>query len=237
MKTSIFTISFIVLFVLFNTSQAQVPFTFGVKAGIALSNTNIEDYDMLVGASAGIIMDYNITKNIYIRSGLDFVMKGAKYNSFSEVKQGGWPVKYFYNQKARLNYIQMPLMLGYRYKVASGTHVFISGGAYFAYGIYGKGKYTLRSISIENGKDTEHIESEKFKDFDDMYLKDFDLGVVGAIGAEYGNYSINVGYEYGLVNLGKNRSSTVPYSGLTFISNEKQSWHNMNATCTLGYRF
>lgn len=242
MKINGFIILFASLFIFSGKIQAQVPFTFGVKAGVSLSTSSIDDYDMLVGLSSGVVMDYNFSKNIFIRTGLDFTMKGAKYDSFTETMGNDGLVRYIYDQRAVLNYLQIPIMLGYRHRVAHDTHIYISGGTYFAHGVYGKGEYTLKTIKVEGNNQTGDIVKEKFDDFDDMYLKNFDWGVVGAIGAEYGKYSINIGYEYGFTNLGKtvpvvSNYASLPRSTTTFISKEKQSWHNMNATCTLGYRF
>ena len=65
---------------LYCTANAQAgETTFGVKAGMTISNMTSEmNGDAKCGVVVGVTMDYGITNDIYLLSGLEFVMKGTK---------------------------------------------------------------------------------------------------------------------------------------------------------------
>lgn len=226
----IFSVSLLVIgFLLNSVAEAQVPrpITLGAKAGVALSTTSVDEYDMTVGFDVGAVVDFNFSRNLFVRTGLDFVMKGAKLDLYTGKMVG--TVAEYNNKYTRvhLNYLQLPLMVGYRTPVSPGVFVYASGGVYGSYGIWASGKYRYSTNLIE-----EKNENIDYDSFDDLQLKKFDFGLVGAIGVEYDRYSVNIGYEYGLLNLNKTTNATQPSN---FTNGD--SWHNMNATCTLGYRF
>ena len=209
-------------------SKAQVksPLSFGVKAGISLSTTNEDDYEMKPGFVGGIVVDYELSRNLFLRSGIDFVMKGAKLdkervsNTNSVI---GVSPRYQFEDRVRLNYLQMPVTFGYKYQVGNGFTAYLNAGPYVGFGVYGRGRSSVRLVSGDRpagGLVDGCIESDSF---DDLALKKFDFGITGSIGAEYKQYFVNVGYEYGLTNLAKDDRNT--------------SWHNMIATCALGYKF
>lgn len=209
--------------------QAQKPISIGVKAGVTLATSSVDDYEMSVGLASGIVVDYNLSSNLFVRSGLDFMMKGGKIDIYNEQNATGskdilWNNKY---NKTHLNYLQIPLMIGYRTAMTNQVNLFVTGGLYGAYGISGSGKY--RFTTNVPGEKNESID---YDNFDDLKIKKFEFGLVGSFGVEYESYFISVGYEYGLTNSNKTHfgSNQTPYTN-------GDSWHNMNATCTLGYKF
>ncbi|MDU1903490.1 MAG: porin family protein [Dysgonomonas sp.] len=227
-KTAVLLSCIFMLFISLDVS-AQIPFTWGVKSGVSLSNTSTDEYDMKVGFTGGVFVDYNFSRSVFLRSGLDFTMKGAKLDAYGEELSSSVPVTYNYVEKIRMNYLQIPLMIGYKYRVADGTNIYIAAGTYFAYGIYGKGKYSISSVN-NSGAPVIRTES-KHDGFDDMELKKFDFGLSGNIGVIYDRYSINVGYEHGLVNLQKDITNR------DLMAFRQDRWRNLAATCTVGYRF
>lgn len=207
-------------------AQDRCPVSVGIKSGVALSTTSVDEYDMMVGFDGGAVVDYNFSRNLFVRTGLDFVMKGAKLDLYTGRMVG--TVAEYSNKYSRVhtNYLQLPLMVGYRTPVSAGVFVYASAGFYGSYGVFGSGKYRYTTNVLPD-----RDENVDYDSFDDLRLKKFDWGIIGSIGVEYGRYSINVGYEYGFLNLNKTNGLTVPAN---FTNGD--SWHTMNATCTLGYR-
>lgn len=229
MKKIVITLITLVGLAIQTNGQTLKPISVGVKAGVTLATSSIDQYEMAFGLASGIIVDYNFSKNLFVRSGLDFMMKGGKLDTYNE--QTGtanssvlWNDRY---SRIHLNYLQIPLMIGYRTSVTDQVNLFATGGVYGAYGVFGSGKYRL-TTNIPGGKN----ESTSYDSFSDLELKKFDFGLVGSFGVEYGPSFISIGYEYGLINANKTRFGS---SSTGFTNGD--SWHNMNATCTLGYMF
>jgi len=224
-------ISLIIIFgavFFFNTANAQIlkyPLVLGIKAGGSLSTTSSDNYTMRGGLAAGLVVDYELTRELFIRSGLDFMMKGGKYDQNFEGMKLGVLERARKTTSIHLNYLQIPLTFGYKKKVGDEYYIYGAAGMYGAVAVYGKGRYTLNSNLTS--------ERVKYDDFDDLQFKKVDYGIVGAFGVEYQRYSINIGYEYGLLNINKVGKSSSQISPIT----NGDSWHNMNATCTLGYKF
>ena len=227
MKKLVITLLALMSLVIESNGQTLKPISLGVKAGITLATSSIDQYEMGFGLASGIIVDYNISRNLFVRSGLDFMMKGGKLDVYNEQSSGAnnivWNNRY---SRIHLNYLQIPVMIGYRTAVADQVNLFATGGLYAAYGVFGSGKY--RYTTNMPGKENE---DSKYDSFSDLRLKKFDFGLVGSFGVEYGSSFISVGYEYGLINANKTH-----FDNSTGYTNG-DSWHNMNATCTLGFMF
>lgn len=171
---------------------------FGVQAGANLSNfagdlDDLDDLDAKVGFQVGVTADYFLSQNLFLQSGLAYTTKGAKKEVLG--------VKTTMN----LNYLQLPVRIGYAIPVSEGFSVNLNAGPYVAYGIGGKTK----------------VGDLKSDSFGDDGLKEFDFGIGGGVGAEFGAIAINLGYEYGLADLGSDNIKV----------------NNVNAYLTLGYKF
>lgn len=217
---------------IFLNSNAQVtqPLSLGVKAGGALSTSSVDDYTMRGGLAVGIVVDYNFTKNLFLRSGFDFMMKGGKYDQHFDILTNGVAENGRKTVSVHLNYIQLPVMIGYRSDIGNGVSIYGSGGLYGALAVYGKGRYNY--YTNLNTK-----ESQEYDSLEDLNFKKFDFGLVAAIGVEYQRYSVNIGYEYGLINLNSTKDSYNYLTNRAYPITNGASWHNMNATCTFGYKF
>lgn len=211
------------------------PFRIGAQAGVNLSNTTKSDYDMKAGLNVGVTVDYVLSENFFLRSGLSFMMKGAKLNKDYEVSVSTDPVVSHVKKSARLNYLQLPIMVGYRYPIAMDTYIYISAGPYFAVGVYGKGTSKITQSIITDESPNNTIFNDKYDSFNDLDMKPVDLGLVANIGAEYSNWSFNIGYEYGLLNINKSKLSAVPFTPEAFTNSD--SWHNITGTFTIGYKY
>jgi len=200
--------SVIILFSLNATAQ-DIPLRFGVKAGANLSTFtgDLDDLDAKFGFNIGVTVDYSITENIYLSSGLEFTNKGAKAEYDFRPVDGD---KYDVTMTA--NYLQLPIHIGYKLPISEGVIINFHGGPYLAYGIGGKTKF-------EYGNKT-----EKENTFGDDGFKRFDFGLGLGAGVEFGNINVGLGYDFGLVNIADDDDDDI-------------SVKNGNAYLTVGYKF
>lgn len=213
LKTSLLAIS---LLIGVAANAQEQPLTFGVKAGMNLSNYggDAENTDAKIGFNVGVTVDYALTQDLFLMSGLDFSIKGAKAtekDSFGTVE-----VEYEYTSSPM--YLQLPVHIGYKFEVSEGVKLNLHAGPYIAYGIGGKEKMKIKGnvpgVDLEADEDV------------DLFGKDglnrFDFGLGLGVGVEFGKFGVGLGYDLGLANI----------SG---ESDYKLS--NMNAYLTVGYKF
>ncbi len=162
-----------------NTYAQDQPVTFGVKAGVNLSNLSgdVDGTDAKIGFNAGVTLDYGFTPDVYLLTGLQLTTKGFKAGSGDN--------KFTSN----LMYLQLPVHVGYKLTVAEATKIVFHAGPYAAYGIGGKSELTL------DGK------KEKENSFQKGLYKKFDFGVGLGVGAEFGKIGVDLGYDFGLANI------------------------------------
>ena len=162
----------------------EKPITLGVKAGVNLSTFggDMKDTKSAFKYQAGITADIHVTRNLYVLTGLEFQTKGAKYHSKSEAS-----IKY------NPMYLQLPVHLGYKVRLAPEMNFVVNAGPYVAYGIGGKAKGDGSSEAV----------------FGDNKLKRLDYGVGGGIGVEFGKLCVNAGYDLGLRNISDMKSFDV----------------------------
>ncbi len=140
----------ILLFFLFTgtvaTSLAQT-INYGVKAGLNLSelsgsNTSSIGSSLLAGFNAGVILDIGF-QNFSIQPGVFYSTKGEKdATAFAGGGNTNTDFQYL-PSKTVLGYIEMPVNLLYKTKVAPSVILNLGGGPYIAYGV-------SQSLSIQN---------------------------------------------------------------------------------------
>lgn len=164
----------IALLVGISVSAQDKPLTFGVKAGMNLSNVggDADGTDAKIGFNAGVTMDYGFTPDIYLLTGLELTTKGYKADD---------------DFSSNLMYLQLPVHVGYKLAVTDATKIVFHAGPYIAYGIGGKTKFN------EDG------EKYKYDSFD--AFKKFDFGLGLGVGAEFGKLGVGLGYDFGLLNI------------------------------------
>jgi len=208
-----------VLFVGSNAYAQSLPISLGVKAGVNLSNVNIDvddpedpdDTDARVGFQVGVDAKFDLPlTGLFLQSGLALTTKGFKAD-------GNLSDSESFEVKANAMYLQLPIMAGYKVD-APGMGINFMVGPYFAYGIGGKTKttYTDTEFPEDNG-------SSKEDTFDkDNGYKKFDMGLTGAVGVEISKFYVNLGYELGLSNIANKDSD--------------DKVKNRNAFLTVGYK-
>lgn len=223
MKTTIKTILIAVALLIGVGANAQDnPLAFGVKAGVNLSNfsgNGADGMDAKVGFNVGLTVDYALSQDLYLLSGLELTMKGAKDKgsiSFTDPTLG--TVSFEGTEKDNPMYLQIPVHLGYKITVTDATKVVLHAGPYVAYGIGGKSKVKGTAVS---GDEVVVIDTD-FDFFGKDRAKKFDFGLGLGAGLEFDKIAVGLGYDFGLINMLDNSSYTVK---------------NMNASLTLGYKF
>lgn len=154
---------------------ATAQISFAVKGGVNLSNFYGEDTEDLfskIGYNAGVAGEYNFANNFCLQSGLMVHSKGDKIKFDSKCDT--------YN----FIYLQLPIHAGYKVDVAPTTKIVFHAGPYIAYGIDGKWK-----------KDGEL----QFNLFKDLHYRKFDVGAGIGVGAEYGNFLLDLGVDMGFL--------------------------------------
>ena len=208
------------------TYSQENNFSVGVKAGLGVSKLDIKhtDSDAKLGYRFGVIGEYKLENNFFIQSGLDLVSKGTKNKFYEEGDINGDGISGDYlHTKLTWNavYLELPILAGYDLNVTDNLKIRFMTGPYLSYGVGGKINATgYGQIMQPSGIPVEFSEKDKSNTFSNESLKRFDMGVLGAVGAEYNKFQLTIGYEYGLLN----------------ISQGTNSIHNMNGFVTLGYR-
>ncbi len=169
-----------------SAAQAGVPVTYGVRAGMNVSNMKMkeggssEKFGTKVGFHVGAIVDIPVFKQyLYVQPGLSFTQKGAKDS------EGGL------TETLNPLYLEIPILLSGRYDINKKVQVQVSFGPYFAAGLCGKDKEKWGS------------ETDK-EDFFGDGVKRFDAGLsVGAGVLLMKHYFVGIQYEAGLANIFK----------------------------------
>lgn len=232
----------ILFFCLFSqVIQAQTtPFSFEFRGG--LSHTKIHstegDFEGKYSYRIDAVADYNLSKGLFLRSGLTFSEKNSKATMFvmGDLNADGYleGIADYFNSKA--SYLQLPIMAGYKRSFGK-IKANIAGGMYFAYGLGGHTKqevhYLTTNIPVDGGFQngesslsdgpncTETVNLLENKTFTDIF-RHFDTGLTASIGAQYKMLTLNVGYELGLSNIDRGGES---------------EWKNRTLFFSLGFAF
>ncbi len=182
-----------------------------VKGSFNLSNFHGSDSDeskTLVGGRVGFGVEYPLSDMISLQPTLYLSHKGAKYDiNGGDLKRNAW-------------FLDMPLDVQFRFKVAEKTNLTVAAGPYIAYGIFGKTKASGTSggqtVSIDwNTFDDEQVEGETFPG-----MKRFDAGLNFEAGLEFGKFLVGGSFELGLLKV-----------------QESAKVYNSNFSINVGYKF
>jgi hypothetical protein len=177
------------------------------------------EVDGKAGYRIDVVVDRNLSSDIFVRSGLAFSAKNSDLaaGGFGDFNGDGYYDYAATLVQARARYLQLPLMIGSKYKF---KNVQFNGafGGYLAYGIAGNSDLlrVLASTSIPVDYDKQSDEffftdaptttlsySEyNLKTFKNVY-KHLDSGLVFSVGAEFKRFTLNGTYEFGFANIGR----------------------------------
>lgn len=195
-------------------AQNKSNWVLGIEMGVNYSDSS-EDTSPLkkerpILPKMGMTVDYNLFTYINLQSGIFYSQKGLRSKGVTE------PV--FASVKLYQQVIQIPVTALYSVKLSNPKfRMGIGAGMYFSYGIGGKTKANGVAFGQEIDKD--------LKTFDSI-LKKTDFGLNCKVFSEYDRFIFNLGYEFGLINIGK---SNVLGSNLDY--------KNRIISATLEYQF
>lgn len=167
-------------------AQNREKVRLGVEAGMTVNTIKnyYDDADRKVGFDAGLRVDVNFTDNIYLGTGLQYMMKGVKSSG------KGW------ESKVNTGYLQIPIHVGYRYDFNETIGIFGEFGPFLAIGVNGQRKYESGSHSKKD--------YDVFGDPDEGYAKRFDMGLGLHVGCEIiQHWQVALGYDWGLIDMYK----------------------------------
>lgn len=190
---------FIVVIAFTMTSQTFAQ-TFGVKAGLNLSEMLVKDNNgnysdqrkMRPGFNIGATTEFQMTQMFSIETGLLFSTKG--YNMNLEDNSMGITRKI--KGHVNLSYIEIPLTAKASLDVGS-VRVFSALGPYFGIGLNGK----YQTETTTTGVTTTDKFNIKFGSGDGSFYKRFDYGLSFGAGVEINAIQIRLSYCLGLANL------------------------------------
>lgn len=156
---------------------------FGVRAGMNVANMSAQ------GLSANSKIGFHVagvyqrllssSMPLYLETGLQFTQKGCKFDYANEEDSS--------SMKLNALYLEIPVMVNYKFRIKDVATVYPSVGVYYAFGLGGKYK---------NG--------ESFDSFGDkgcLKRSDFGMRISGTV--DWHRFSFGLGYEFGFSNVGK----------------------------------
>lgn len=224
-KKILFLATFFLIFGTLLNAQSD-GLSFGIRGGFDMQTFNGKDHNddalklsMVPRFNVGVMVDIPVAPDFYFQPGLLFTTKGAK----SEDEFLGLNMSAEYN----LSYIELPLNLLYKPVVGSGRFM-LGFGPYVAYGIMGKAKYTINSVSSEEdivfGDEYASANPNDLK-----YFKALDFGANLFFGYQLSSgISAQLNTQLGLAKINADN---------TLVTNGKTALKNTGFGISLGYNF
>lgn len=195
---------------------------YGVRAGLNVANLSMDGLptSSKVGFHVAGVYQRLLTSSmpLYLETGLQVSQKGCKLDFGESVKFNAM-------------YLEIPVMVNYRFNIKDAVTLYPSVGFYYAFGIGGKTKY--EGVDY----DTDTTVSEKMNTFDEYGLKRSDLGMRVSATAEWKKFAFSLGYEFGFMNVSQNKP------GVTFGEDEEcfitisPKVKTSNFFVSVGYKF
>ena len=206
-----------------NAQEEAAPtpnrFGFGVRMGFGLSTLSGEGYfddtDPIFNLNVGAAVMYGLSPKVDLETGLYYTKKGF----YAEPS-------FDYEVTCNLYYLEIPVMVGYKWEVSDPLKINFMAGPYVAYGVNGKTKTKLSNVvyNTTTNEPAENNESEKTintDSFEDGFNR-FDSGVKASINFTIKkDFLLGVTYEHGFAN----------------VSDTKDDAFNRTVALTLGFNF
>ena len=232
MKT-LFKVSLIAIAMLISISidAQESPITFGIKGGgnISTLSDNEDITKPKIGYQFGVTVDYMITPDMFIFSGIELVNKGAAGKRLPSSATSDATVATTSNSL----YIQLPIHFAYKFDAGTDTKIALHGGPYVAYGVGGKMKAKMKDSTTPYTKET--LENDFFGD--NGLAKRFDYGLGLGVSIEYNKLVFDFGFDAGIPNIVNDGAEI--YYNLTKKILDKDDWklRNQSVHLTFGYKF
>ena len=232
----------ILLVFFFYFAQAQHS-SIGLKAGIGIPNLSSgssnqnpvsNGWSSRLGPYFGIVGQVPLAGIFSLQGELNYASQGGKKNGVQAIPNPLAPVPpYLYadfKSVARLNYLELPIMLRADFKLNDVLKLFVHAGPYVGYLLMAKTIATGSSIIYADPQKTQPLTPapSSFNSTEDIkdQLKKFNVGAQGGVGLSCklgkGELELTAGGNYGLINIQKDAANGKNNTGA--------------ATLTLGYR-
>ena len=199
MKKILFTLLGSVLLAGSAVAQDWAKSNYGVRLGLNISNAAVENLstDAKMGFRVGGFYEHKVMANapLYVETGLNFSQQGFKRDSF----------------KANLWYMEIPVLVNYKFALNEAFTVAPFAGLYYGIGIGGKSSYAY--VDDYTGL----YESDKTSSFGDGGFSRSDLGFRLGVTADWNKYQLSIGYSRGLLDVAPNDFPPVKNSFWSFM--------------------
>ncbi|SJL26509.1 membrane protein [Porphyromonas gingivalis] len=195
---------------------------------------------MNVGLRVGAAAEFMIgSRGFYLAPGLNYTMKGSK--SEWDIPKMEFQSTYITMVSTRLHYLQLPINAGIRFDLMNDMAVSIEAGPFLAYGIYGTYRQKLEGWK-PNNYSTEFFGPTLGGPTNIRW--DIGANIIAAF--HYKRYYIQIGCEYGFVDIVSGGGSDIPrlndnrQSSSTTALREKgnnEYAYNRDFFVGIGYRF
>lgn len=203
------------------TAVAQEKATFGVRAGMNISNLSIQidgesvDLDSRIGYNLGFSYQLPVVSKLFLETGLNLSTRGAKVGSDNPLFEGDGQETVKFN----MLYVQLPVAISWHFdlnKVSLQPFV----GVYYGLGVSGKMKQGDQKMDLFK-------ETTIDEDVEPQMFKRSDFGVRFGVGAAFcRKYYVSVGYDLGMCNLVKDKEMA-----------SEGKFKNGNLFISVGYNF
>ncbi len=213
---------FVAMVFVISTAHSQT--TFGVRAGMNLSNVGIvnedgekQNTDIVPRLQIGLTVDVPVAPDMYVQPAVLYSGKGFK-------QKGGWLASSDKIFKATVSYVEVPVNFLYKPQLGIGN-LLVGAGPYVAYGIGGRweadeGSVAIGDIMIESHGDIifkNDVMDGEFGNY--LYGKPWDYGINVLAGYEFlRKLSVQFSAQFGVANLepaisGKRSDGTIKNIG------------------------
>ena len=216
----------------------QINIYLGFKGGICIPNLSAgynnqnplsNGYSSHLGGDFGILATGQLNKRLALQSEIMYSQEGGKHNGLQAIANpfGPDPPYLYANFKnsAKLNYLQVPLMARFDFRLQKNFNLFANAGGFAAYLLSAK-SVTRGNSYIYSDNSGQHAVSPSAQSFDATEdiknsIHKFNAGVIGAIGLSYefyfGKIFIEGGGNFGFINIQKYKADGTNYSGAATI--------------------
>lgn len=187
--------------------SAQVKL--GIEAGVNLSKFAGSgtyrlvkgDTKMKAGYQLGITADYEFKNHLMLMSGLSFIQRSGNLNQ--DLNYAGGTGQAYLQAGTRINYLQLPLKLGYNFHINENFSVIPYVGVYVAYG-FGAGSNDICIKGKTDAKPSDYPGSWKPLQGKNEYglgaFRRWDWGGIAGVKAVIAkHYTVSVDYSLGVM--------------------------------------
>ncbi|MDE3235315.1 MAG: PorT family protein [Bacteroidota bacterium] len=172
----------------------------GIEAGFnsaqfSTSNNSNVSFSAVSSFNIGLLDQERINKTFFWQTGLFFSGKGTKQDRAEFVQYGR-------TSTMKLDYLQIPLNLGFDFNLHKGLKGMLGTGLYAAYGIHGTEKgYDVGISGTQNVDNTVKFSNTESGSSSETHIKPFDAGYNVLAGLEWKSFELTANYSMGLANI------------------------------------